>query len=68
MRLIGIDVDNEILIADDALMNIFYPTVSHIYADRDMMIKCAEIISNLVNRKIYFGHGNPVNNKIWIKR
>lgn len=65
---IGIDVDNESLIVGDALMNMFYPTVSHIYTDRDMMIKSAEKISNLGNRKIYFGHGNPVNNKVWIKR
>lgn len=65
---IGIDVDNESLIAGDALMNMFYPTVSHIYTDRDMMIKSAAKISNLGNRKIYFGHGSPVNNKVWVKR
>ncbi|MDE7324997.1 MAG: MBL fold metallo-hydrolase, partial [Lachnospiraceae bacterium] len=64
---IGIDVDNKYLIVGDALMNMFYPTVSMLYHNRDNMLESARKISSIGNRIIYFGHGKPVTNKQWVK-
>lgn len=51
----------------DALMNMFYPTVSMLYTDKDCMIKSVCKISSLGDRMIYFGHGQPRHNHTWIK-
>lgn len=64
---IGLDVDNAHLIVGDALMNMFYPTVSMLYHNRDDMLESARKIGRLGNRTIYFGHGKPVANKQWVK-
>lgn len=64
---IGIDVDNKYLIVGDALMNMFYPTVSMLFHSKDDMLDSARKISKLGNRTIYFGHGKPVPNKQWAK-
>lgn len=64
---IAIDVGEKDLIVGDALMNMFYPTVSMLYHDRAAMLKSAERIGNLGDRTIYFGHGKPVANKKWVK-
>lgn len=64
---IGIDVDDKYLIAGDALMNMFYPTVSMLYHNRDDMLKSARKISGIGDRTIYFGHGKPVVNRQWVK-
>ncbi len=64
---IGIDVDSKHLIVGDALMNMFYPTVSMLYHNRDNMLESAGKISSIGDRTIYFGHGKPVTNKQWIK-
>ena len=64
---IGIDVDDKHFIAGDALMNMFYPTVSMLYHNKDSMLESARKISNIGNRIIYFGHGKPVLNKNWVK-
>lgn len=63
---IAIDVNKKDLIVGDALMNMFYPTVSMLYHDEAVMRKSAEKISKLGNRMIQFGHGRPVVNKMWI--
>lgn len=63
---IGVDVDKKALITGDALMNMFYPTVSMLYHNKSDMLKSAEKISGMSGRVIYFGHGKPVNNKKWI--
>ena len=65
---IGVDVDEKYLLVGDALMNMFYPTVSMLYHDRDTMLKSAERIGSLGERVIYFGHGKPLNNRTWVKR
>lgn len=57
---IGIDVMEKELIVGDALMNMFYPTVSMLYHDRNAMLQSADRISGLGKRRIYFGHGKPV--------
>ncbi len=65
---IGIDVENKGLIVGDALMNMFYPTVSMLFHDKSEMLDSAEKISRLGSRTIYFGHGKPVPNKQWVKK
>lgn len=64
---IGVDVDDKHLIVGDALMNMFYPTVSMLYHNRGDMLESARKISNIGNRTIYFGHGRPVTNRQWVK-
>ncbi len=64
---IGLDVDSAHLIVGDALMNMFYPTVSMLYHDRNDMLASARKISALGDRTIYFGHGGPVANRQWVK-
>lgn len=64
---IGIDVDNSCLIVGDALMNMFYPTVSMLFHDKNQMLESARKISEMGDRTIYFGHGKPVANKRWVK-
>ena len=62
---IGLDVEGGGLIVGDALMNMFYPTVSMLYHDRNAMLESAEKISRLGERTIYFGHGRPRKNRNW---
>lgn len=64
---IGIDIDDKHLIVGDALMNMFYPTVSMLFHNQDEMLKSAGKISSIGDRTIYFGHGKPVNNREWVK-
>ncbi|MGN0536728.1 MAG: MBL fold metallo-hydrolase [Acutalibacteraceae bacterium] len=63
---IAIDVDEKYLIVGDALMNMFYPTISMLYHNEKDMMKSAEKISQLGNRMIFFGHGKPVSNRVWV--
>lgn len=62
---IGIDVAGQGILVGDALMNMFYPTVSMIYNDKHTMLQSAEKISKSGKRNIYFGHGRPVGNRQW---
>lgn len=64
---IGLDVAGQDLIVGDALMNMFYPTVSMLYHDKEAMQKSAEKIERLGPRLIHFGHGKPVKNRIWLR-
>jgi len=64
---IGIDIDKKAVIVGDALMNIFYPTVSLLYNDENMMINSAKKITELGERIVYFGHGKPLQNRVWVK-
>ncbi|MCI8814194.1 MAG: MBL fold metallo-hydrolase [Lachnospiraceae bacterium] len=64
---VGIDVMERELIVGDALMNMFYPTTSMLYNDREAMLQSAARISALGERKIYFGHGKPVENRNWTR-
>lgn len=64
---IGIDLGNNGIIVGDALMNMFYPTVSMLYHDYSQMIDSAKIISGLGKCFIYFGHGKPRKNRTWVK-
>lgn len=62
---IGIDVEGEGVIVGDALMNMFYPTVSMLYHSQEQMVQSVKKIENLGERMIYFGHGKPVMNRQW---
>lgn len=62
---IGLDVERRHLFAGDALMNMFYPTVSMLYHNRNEMLESARKISDMGSRTIYFGHGKPVSNRKW---
>jgi len=64
---IGIGVDRKDLIVGDALMNIFYPTVSMLYNDEKAMLDSAGKITGLGALIIHFGHGRPVKNRVWLK-
>lgn len=64
---IGLDIEKEGIIVGDALMNMFYPTLSMLYHNYEQMIESANKISKFGNRKIYFGHGKPVQNRMWVK-
>lgn len=64
---IGIDLGKEGIIVGDALMNMFYPTVSMLYHDYGQMLESAGKISELGERKVYFGHGKPKKNRMWVK-
>lgn len=64
---IGLDVDGKHLIVGDALMNMFYPTVSMLYHNKNDMLESAGKISGLGERTIYFGHGKPVPNRQWTR-
>lgn len=64
---IGLDVAGHDLIVGDALMNMFYPTVSMLYHNREIMMKSAKKIQEIGPRIIHFGHGKPVENRIWVK-
>lgn len=64
---IGLDIAGKYLIVGDALMNMFYPTVSMLYNDKAVMLQSARKISDLGSRTVYFGHGKPKKNRLWIK-
>lgn len=63
---IGIEVEDNLFVGD-ALMNMFYPTVSMLYVDEQEMSSSAKHISELGDKTIYFGHGKPERNREWVK-
>lgn len=64
---IGVNVEGRHLLVGDALMNMFYPTVSMLYHNKTAMLESARKISALGERTIYFGHGKPTANRQWGK-
>lgn len=65
---IGIDIEEKAVIVGDALMNFFCPTVSLLYNDEKMMLNSAKKITKLGERTVYFGHGKPLKNRVWVKK
>lgn len=63
---IGVETEDSLFVGD-ALMNMFYPTVSMLYADEQEMLLSAEFISGLGKKTICFGHGKPKQNRRWLK-
>ncbi|MBD5435959.1 MAG: MBL fold metallo-hydrolase [Treponema sp.] len=64
---IGIDFGKDGIIVGDALMNMFYPTVSMLYHDCEQMLESAKKISGMGERIVYFGHGKPKKNRDWAR-
>lgn len=64
---IGLEIEGDKLFVGDALMNMFYPTVSMLYVDEQKMLSTAKCVSELGERTIYFGHGKPKQNQNWVK-
>jgi glyoxylase-like metal-dependent hydrolase (beta-lactamase superfamily II) len=62
---IGLDIDEKYFLAGDALMNMFKPTAPRIFHNKEKMLESIRKISSLGNRTIYFGHGEPVQNRDW---
>lgn len=63
---IGIEIEDNLFVGD-ALMNMFYPTVSMLYVDEQEMLSSAKYISGLGEKTIYFGHGKSKRNRKWVK-
>lgn len=63
---VGVMIEDNLFVGD-ALMNMFYPTVSMLYTDEYEMLASAEYISELGEITIYFGHGKEKRNRKWVK-
>ena len=63
---IGIEIEDNLFVGD-ALMNMFYPTVSMLYVDEQEMLSSAKHISELGDKTIYFGQGNTKRNRNSVK-
>lgn len=63
---IGVKTGDKLFVGD-ALMNMFYPTISMLYTDEREMLKSAEYISGSGAKTIYFGHGKPKHNRKWVR-
>ena len=59
---IGIDVEEKHLFVGDELDNWITPGVGHLYHDPDAIRNSAEILRDLGDRTVYYGHGNPTPN------
>lgn len=64
---IGLKIGDRLFVGD-ALMNMFYPTVSMLYTNEKIMRQSAVKISNMGKLKIFFGHGKAVENRTWVKK
>lgn len=63
---IGLVIEDKLFVGD-ALMNMFYPTTSMLYTDKQQMLSSAGRISELGEKTIYFGHGGPKQNRKWVE-
>ena len=64
---VGLEIEGDKLFVGDALMNMFYPTISMLYTDKDKMLESAKRIGEMGTKTIYFGHGKPKRNRKWVK-
>ena len=64
---IGLEIEGDKLFVGDALMNMFYPTISMLYTDKDKMLESAKRIGEMGAKTIYFGHGKQKRNWRWVK-
>lgn len=63
---VGVQIEDNLFVGD-ALMNMFYPTISMLYTDEREMLKSAKYISELGEKTIYFGHGKQKRNRKWVR-
>lgn len=61
---IGIMIGGDVFVGD-ALMNMFRPSLSLLYGEKQHVFESAEKISALVSVTIHFGHGKSVSNRTW---
>ena len=59
---IGVDVEEKHLFVGDELDNWIKPGLGHLYTDFAAIKKSADIIKNLGQRTVYYGHGKPTEN------
>ena len=59
---VGVLTDDGDIIVGDAMFNIFRPTGSRIYEDRNTMEQSVGKIKKSGAKTIYVGHGNPIKN------
>lgn len=64
---IGLEIEGDKLFVGDALMNMFYPTISMLYTDKEKMLESAKRIGGMGAKTIYFGHGKQKRNRRWVK-
>jgi len=57
--------DGSDLFVGDALMNLYYPSRSLLYGNRENMLKSAKRISEYASATIHFGHGKSLKNRKW---
>lgn len=62
---VGIDCGAAGVLVGDALMNMFYPTVSMLYENWEKVQESARRIADLGDVLVYFGHGRAVWNRKW---
>jgi len=62
---IGLKVGTTDIIVGDALMNMFYPSKSMLYGNKEIMEKSAKKIGDINNVTVHFGHGEPITNRKW---
>lgn len=63
---IGLDAGEAGVLVGDALMNMFYPTVSMLWHDQKDLLQSAAKLGALGPRLIHFGHGKSIRNRNWI--
>ncbi|MBQ2936246.1 MAG: MBL fold metallo-hydrolase [Lachnospiraceae bacterium] len=64
---IGLEIEGDKLFVGDALMNMFYPTISMLYTDKEKMLESEKRIGEMGAKTIYFGHGKQKRNRKWVK-
>lgn len=62
---IGLRVGEADIIVGDALMNMFGPSKSRLYGNKENVEKSAQKIGKFKNVTIHFGHGEPAGNRVW---
>lgn len=62
---IGLMIGETDIIVGDALMNMFYPSKSMLYGNREAMEQSAKRITEFSGVTIHFGHGKSAKNKEW---
>lgn len=62
---IGVKIGEHLLVGD-ALINMFKPSCAILYENWQEAQASAKRIENIGKLRIYFGHGNPVENRKWV--
>lgn len=63
---IGLQVGEDILLVGDALMHMMKAGPTLLYEEYDQMVESVRKIQSMGDMKIYFGHGEMVQNQKWM--